>query len=92
MGGGCACQGAGIGIVMHIKRRQRSGAARVQVDIAFLTACRIDFLLDYYARQNARWKRRGKNEYLSITERGNNIDDVLETASNSSIQIDNCLC
>lgn len=48
MGGECACQGVGIGIVMHIKRRQCvCCAARVaQVDIAFLTACRIDFLFE----------------------------------------------
>ena len=43
MGGGCACQGIGIGIVMHVKRRQRCGVARVQVDITFLTACRDFF-------------------------------------------------
>lgn len=43
MGGECACQGVGIGIVMHIKRRQRCGTACVQVDIAFLITCRIDF-------------------------------------------------
>lgn len=38
MGGGWrACQGVGIGIVMHIKRGQRRGAAVTQVgDIAFL--------------------------------------------------------
>lgn len=39
---------------MHIKRRQRYGTARIQVDIAFLTTCRIDFftriIFDEYTR------------------------------------------
>ena len=67
MGGGCACQGIGIGIVMHIKRRQRRGAARVQVDITFLTACRVNFF--FYlncARLNAHVQKGGKRHYLSI--------------------------
>lgn len=69
MGGECACQGVGIGIVMHIKRRQRvcCDAARVQVDIAFLTACRIDFLLELRSAECTLEK--GERQYLSIRKR-----------------------
>jgi len=82
VGGGRACQGVGIGIVMHIKRRQRCGAARVQVDITFLTACRIDFFYLRSIECTPEEKRRKKNDTFQ-SERGNNIQYVRETTSNS---------
>lgn len=76
MGDGCACQGVGIGIVMHIKRRQRCGAARVQAGIAFLTACRHSFFYSSYTRQNAQKAERREKVAAPLNRKGVTQKDV----------------